>query len=88
MSTSRPKRSPTPRTLDPAQPKGKSLKWKDVVADRSDDDFVPYSISTTFTQGDLLTHAKFGKGMVLTVDGEKMFVLFQEGIKKLIHATK
>lgn len=87
MSTPR-RKPPMPRKIDAGQPKGNSLKWKDVVADRSDDDFVPYAISTTFSQGGLLTHAKFGKGMVLTVDGEKMFVLFEDGIKKLIHATK
>jgi len=88
MSTPRPKPPPAPRSRITAQPKSKSPKWKDAVAGRADDDFVPYAIATTFSQGDLVSHPKFGKGMVLTIDGEKMFVLFEDGIKKLIHATK
>lgn len=88
MSTPRPKPPPTPRSTGVTQPKGKSLKWKDAVANQPDEAFVPYAISTTFAQGDLLNHPKFGKGLVLTVDGEKIFVLFQDGIKKLVHAAK
>jgi len=88
MSTPRPKPPPVPRTSVAVQPKNKLPKWKDAVAGRPDEDFVPYAISKTFSQGDLLNHPKFGKGVVLTVDGEKMFVLFQEGIKKLVHAAK
>jgi len=44
-------------------------------------------MSTRFSKGDLITHPKFGKGLVLGVEGTRIEVLFQDGKKKLGHAT-
>lgn len=85
MSTLRPKRAKALPATEGA-PVGKTPKWKSAVDEQPDEAFVPYAPSAAFSPGALLVHPKFGKGLVLTTDGGKMFVLFQEGIKKLVHA--
>lgn len=87
MSAPRPKRAKTAAGEAAKTSGSKSPKWKDAVAQQPDDAFAPYAPETTFSAGDFVAHSKFGKGLVLTTDGGKMFVLFQEGIKKLLHAA-
>lgn len=53
------------------------------MADKSDADFVNYSVREYFTHGTLLNHPTFGKGIVLSAEGNKMEVLFAES-KKLL----
>ena len=60
--------------------------WEEHVSVRPDEEFVPYSQKTRFAKGALIAHTKFGKGLVLTVEGTHVDVLFQEGRKKLGHA--
>jgi len=57
--------------------------WDDYVSGQSDDAFVPYSMKTKFEQGALINHPKFGKGVVLGVEEQRMDVLFADGKKKL-----
>jgi hypothetical protein len=47
---------------------------------------VPYALASRFEKGVLVLHAKFGKGVVLAVEGTRIDVLFAEGRKKLGHA--
>ena len=61
--------------------------WKEHVASQADSAFVPYSMATTFQRGALISHAKFGRGVVTNVDDKRIDVLFEEGAKKLGHAT-
>lgn len=82
MSTPRAKRI-KPTAYD-GSPAGKAPKWKEAVSGQLDDVFVPYAPSKTFAAGDFVAHGKFGKGVVLTIEDGKMFVLFEEGIKKLL----
>lgn len=82
MATSRAKRI-KPTAYD-GSPIGKAPKWKDAIGDRPDDAFVAYAPSKSFAAGDFVAHAKFGKGVVLTAENGKMFVLFEEGIKRLL----
>lgn len=84
MATSRSKRAKT--NAGEGAKGGKKPKWKDAVAEQPDEAFAPYAMSSTFTEGDFVDHAKFGKGVVLIAEGGKISVLFQEGIKRLLHA--
>jgi hypothetical protein len=67
----------------PAEPEP---TWADVEA-KPDDSFVPFVLSSRYAKGNLILHAKFGKGLVLGVEGTRIEVLFQEGKKKLGHAV-
>ena len=61
--------------------------WKDQVGAKSEDAFSPYALGTTFQKGSLIQHSKFGKGLVTSVEGARIEVLFEDGSKKLGHAT-
>ncbi len=61
--------------------------WKDQVGAKPDDAFSAYALATTFQKGSLINHSKFGKGLVTNVEGARIEVLFEEGSKKLGHAT-
>jgi hypothetical protein len=46
----------------------------------------PYSIRSTFRNGDVIDHKAFGIGFVLEVHGPgKIEVLFHDGLRKLVH---
>lgn len=60
--------------------------WEQHVADKPDDAFVPYSLTEKYAKGQFLLHAKFGKGVVVDVEAQRVEILFQEGKKKLGHA--
>jgi hypothetical protein len=62
----------------------KEISWQDSIAGKSDADFVSYTMQKSFGLGMLLDHPKFGKGVVLNVDGKKMEVLFAEGKRLLV----
>ena len=93
MSIHRPKRATSRRSETSAAGRSSSSsapkppKWKDVVADKPDGAFAAYAQSSTFEKDALVNHAKFGKGLVVEVDGNKLHVLFEEGIRKLLHGT-
>jgi hypothetical protein len=95
MSIHRPKRATSRRSESPSaagrasSPSSapKPPKWKDVVGDKPDAAFAAYAPALTFTKDALVNHSKFGKGVVVEVDGNKLHVLFEEGIRKLLHGT-
>jgi hypothetical protein len=58
-----------------------------VVADKPDTAFAAYAPALTFEKDALVSHSKFGKGIVVEVDGNKLHVLFEEGVRKLLHGT-
>ena len=60
--------------------------WADVEA-KPDGSFVPFVLSSRYAKGDLIRHPKFGKGLVLGVEGARIEVLFQDGKKKLGHTV-
>jgi hypothetical protein len=93
MSIHRPKRA-TARKSESAPPRGSSPssapkppKWKDVVADKPDAAFTAYAIAARYEKDTLISHSKFGKGIVVEVDGNKVHILFEEGILRLLHGT-
>ena len=59
--------------------------WAEHLEGKGDDAFVPYAMATRYAKGQLLTHPKFGKGVVVHVEGARIEVLFEEGAKKLGH---
>lgn len=69
-----------------AKPPEPEPTWAEVEG-KPEDAFVPFAMSSRFSKGDLITHPKFGKGLVLGVEGTRIEVLFQDGKKKLGHAT-
>jgi hypothetical protein len=73
----------SPAWAKPAEP---DPSWDDIAA-RPDDAFVPFVLSSRYAKGDLIVHSKFGKGIVLAVEGTRIEVLFQDGKKKLGHAV-
>jgi hypothetical protein len=60
--------------------------WADVEG-KPDASFVPFAMSSRYAKGNLILHSKFGKGLVLGVEGPRIEVLFQDGKKKLGHAV-
>jgi hypothetical protein len=61
-------------------------KWAEIDS-KPDASFVPFAMSSRYAKGDLISHPKFGKGLVLGVEGTRIEVLFQDGKKKLGHAA-
>ena len=93
MSIHRPKRA-TSRKSETAPARGSSPssapkppKWKDVVADKPDEAFTAYAPASRYEKDALIAHSKFGKGIVVEVDGNKVHILFEEGIRRLLHIT-
>jgi len=59
--------------------------WEEQVEGKDDAEFVQYTLAERFTKGQLVLHAKFGKGIVIEADPNRVEILFQEGKKKLGH---
>jgi hypothetical protein len=70
-----------------AKPGEPEATWAEVEG-KPDESFVPFALTSRFAKGDLILHPKFGKGMVLGVEGTRIEVLFQDGKKKLGHAVQ
>ena len=60
--------------------------WTEVES-KPDESFVPFVLSSRYAKGNLILHPKFGKGLVLGVEGTRIEVLFQDGKKKLGHVV-
>jgi hypothetical protein len=60
--------------------------WAEVES-KPDESFVPFVLSSRYAKGNLILHPKFGKGLVLGVEGARIEVLFQDGKKKLGHTV-
>jgi hypothetical protein len=68
-----------------AKPAAPDPTWAEVEA-KPDEAFVPFAITSKYAKGDHIAHSKFGKGVVMGVEGARIEVLFQDGKKKLGHA--
>src|SRR5512147_1439614 len=55
------------------------------VAGLPADNAVVYGTAYRYAENDLLEHKLFGRGLVTRVEGDRMEVLFREGLKKLVH---
>lgn len=70
-----------------SKPKEPEKVWGEQMAGKADDAFLPYTMTSTFEKGALVLHSKFGKGLVLSVEGARIEVLFEDGPKKLGHVA-
>lgn len=91
MSIHRPKRvtyhtNREPSTTIETQKESKVPAWAEAVEGKATADFKAYAINATYAQGDLLRHPKLGDGVVLSVEANKIEVLFESGPRKLAHA--
>jgi hypothetical protein len=68
-----------------AKPKTPEKTWDEQMEGRTDDAFVPYVLSERFAKGQLVVHAKFGRGVVVDADPGRVEILFQDGKRKLGH---
>jgi hypothetical protein len=62
--------------------------WERDVASHADEEFRAYAMTERFAKGELINHAKFGKGLVIEAEPQRVEVLFQEGPKKLGHGQQ
>ena len=62
--------------------------WEEQTTGRPDEAFAPYSLKQHYEKGALLSHPKFGKGVIVGVESSRVEVLFAEGKKTLGHAAK
>jgi len=69
-----------------AKAKEPEKTWADQVGNKPDDAFTPYTLTSRYEKGQLVAHSKFGKGLVVFVEGARVEILFPDGIKKLGHA--
>jgi hypothetical protein len=69
-----------------AKPKEPEKTWAEHMEGKGDESFFIYSMASRFTKGQLLMHSKFGKGVVIAVEPQRVEVLFEDGPKKLGHA--
>lgn len=70
-----------------SKPQEPAWNWAEHVGAAPEESFAPYALASTFSKGALLVHPKFGKGVVTAAEGTRIEVLFEEGTKKLGHAT-
>jgi len=55
------------------------------VASRPAESAVAYGTAYRHAKDDLIEHGVFGRGVVTRVEGDRIEVLFRDGIKKLAH---
>jgi hypothetical protein len=68
-----------------AKPAVVEKTWTETMEGKGDDAFSPYALAERYAKGQLVTHAKFGKGIVVEADAHKVEILFEDGKKKLGH---
>jgi hypothetical protein len=67
------------------KPVEKEKSFEEWTEGQPDEAFAPYSMKTHYQKGALLSHPKFGKGVVVGFEGKVAVVLFADGPKKLGH---
>jgi len=68
-----------------SKPQAAEPTWDQAVAGQPDEAFSAYAMQSRFAKGQLVTHGKFGRGVVVDTDPLRVEILFQDGKKKLGH---
>jgi hypothetical protein len=68
--------------------KGAGQDWGQQVQSQPDSAFLPYAQTGSFGKGAFILHPSMGKGIVLRVEKTRIEVLFQDGVKKLVHTAQ
>ena len=62
--------------------------WERAIMGRKPDEFTPYAMGQSFTEGQLVRHARFGDGVVTEIrDLNKVSILFETGVRTLAHGV-
>lgn len=70
-------------------PPPKNQAWEEASRDKDLSNPIPYSPKTIFQVGDVLTHPKFGIGIVMgQKEGGKIIVIFQQSTNRLVHGLR
>ena len=76
-----------PGTRGTASAKSRENQWEAAMAEKDQTKSRPYSMASSFEEGEVIAHKQFGHGIVSQVEaGGKMQVLFKDGPKRLICA--
>ncbi len=70
-----------------AKPKEPERTWEEHITGKDDGDFHKYAMSDRYAKGALISHPKFGKGIVVGTEATNVMILFQDGPKKLGHGV-
>lgn len=80
---------------DPSPPKPmeteearKEREWNEAFGARAGEAGVPYRTTSRFSEGQIVEHTKFGRGLVRRVDGGKIEVIFKDGARLLAHGVQ
>ena len=76
---------PSDSPFGAAKPAEPEKVWAEQMEGKADDAFAPYALTSRFEKGALVKHSSFGKGIVISVEGTRIEVLFEAGKKKLGH---
>lgn len=71
-----------------AKPAAPEKTWDQAMEGQPDEAFVAYAMTSRYTKGQLVTHPKFGKGVVTDAEPTRVEILFQDGKKKLGHGAQ
>ena len=63
-------------------PKEAEKTWAEQTEGKPDSVYVMYSMVSRYTKGQLVVHTKFGKGVVVGVEPQRVEVLFEDGIRR------
>ncbi len=81
------KRKTAPRTRKKVETRSVREIWNEQIT-QANQTPETYSIKKTFKKGDVISHPKFGEGVVQSlVDNKKIEVLFQMDYKTLVHGV-
>ena len=75
------------RSTEPGKPaKGRASRYETLLKGKNASSAKPYTTSDEYEQGDVVAHPTFGVGAVVALrDATKIEVLFDSGLKVLVH---
>ncbi len=73
----------TKKRKSPVRKKSPEKEYEALMEKSRDKVPVSYNMTASFSEGDVIDHTKFGKGIVLETSYERVGVLFQDGVKTL-----
>lgn len=92
MTWSLPKTSSTPAGSRPKSTTGTARgrashreQWELLLSSNATATERPYNLKAKFEVNTLLNHPKFGRGFIKEVQGDKIFVVFEDEVKTLMH---
>lgn len=86
QASAKPSKAPRLSSSKNSKPKSKPADLARLLQNKDSSKCQNYSIKVRFRAGDLISHVKFGMGVVVEEkDSQKIEVLFEDGAKILVH---